>query len=1025
MPNRKGPSRAPGVPQATSLPPWGALCFFASGAAGLLYEVVWSKELSYLLGNSLHAVATVVAAFLGGLALGARFLGPALGRRSDGARVYAGLEIGVAVLGVISLPVLRGLDPVVGVLYRSFGGEGAAFAVARFALVFTLLVPPALLMGATLPVLVTRFERGRVGPTMAWLYAVNTLGAVAGTFAGGFVLLPSIGLSATTWVAAALNAAAAITAWAASRHDTADVAHVRRAQESPADETSLAGGIRVAFAILFLLSGFTALTYQIAWVRIFTLVFGSSVYSFSAVLGVYLLGLALGSAAVAPLLRRGASLAGFGLLQLALAAAAAFQLTSFSRIPQWTYDLVQGAGTSWGRLVMGEVGLLAAFLLVPCALLGAAFPIAARLLQRRDAGEAAGLGLAVNTVGTIAGSLVAGFVAIPTLGVQATHVFTVCLSATIGAAALVLAYARREAAGRDLAIGAATVLAVLAFAVLAPRWEPSLMSAGIYRPVQAMNIERAAAEEPGEGSLVRRAANAERVLYYGEGINGSVLVGTDDDGNQRWLRVGGKVDASTGVKDMETQVLLGLVPAACADSNARALVIGLGSGVTVSAVLAAGAGPTDVVELEPRVVEASRFFHADGEHPLDDPRVHLVLGDARTLLAHGARRYGLIVSEPSNPWIAGVNNLFTVDFYRRVRTRLEPSGVFCQWIQMYELSPRTVASMIASFLAVFPDGQAFEMGQNADLMLVAAPPSRRLALDRLRACGKQPVLARAGIKTPEAVAAYYAAPFAALRGFVAGAPLNRDDLPIVEYRAPRDLVTIGRSGATLRQVATEMIPFTPAMPSGPWFADWTPDQWYEARTRAFTEDGEVYRAQATARAAGDAGLTALARRLSGEITAGTRRHQAIQEAERARELLAAGREDEGQQVLQNAAAIDPTNGRIWLWIADRRRLAGDFAGAERYLARVRADRDTVVQADAALIAGMLEFDRQHPFAAAARFRQVQKWTPDREDGYVYEARARAAAGDSAGARAAIERGLERLPGQSDLTGLLATMGHAP
>ena len=736
--------------------------------------------------------------------------------------------------------------------------------------------------------------------------------------------------------------------------------------------------------------------------RIFTLVFGSSVYSFSAVLASTCSGW---RSAVRRwrLLGRGVSLAGYGLLQLALAAAAAFLQTSFSRIPQWTYDLVQGADTSWGRVVMGEIGLLAAFLLVPCALLGAAFPIATRLLQRRDAGDAAGLGYAVNTVGTIAGSLVAGFVAIPLFGLQATHVFTVCLTATIGAAALVLAYARREAAGRDLAIGAATVAAVLAFAVLAPHWEPSLMSAGIYRPVQAMNIARAAGEEPGEGSLVRRAASAERVLYYGEGVNGSVLVGTDDEGNQRWLRVGGKVDASTGVKDMETQVLLGLVPAACADSNARTLVIGLGSGVTVSAVLAAGAGHTDVVEIEPRVVEASRFFHADGEHPLDDPRVHLVLGDARTLLAHGAGRYGLIVSEPSNPWIAGVNNLFTVDFYRACarassRAACSANGSRCASCPRARggIDDRVVPRRVPGRAGV-RDGP--ERGPDA-----GGRTPDRLALDRLRACRGQPVLARAGIKTPEAVAAYYSAPFSALRGFVADAALNRDDLPLVEYRAPRDLVTTGRSGATLRQVATEMIPFTPAMPSGPLFADWTPDQWYEARTRAFTEDGEVYRAQATARAAGDAGLVTLAQRLLGEITAGTRRRQAIQEAERARELLAAGRETEGQQVLQNAAAIDPTNGRIWLWIADRRRLAGDFGGAEMYLARVRADRDTVVQGDAALIAGMLEFDRQHPFAAAARFRQVQKWTPDRKDGYVYEARARAAAGDSARPRY-IERAL--------------------
>src|SRR5262245_25637206 len=168
------------------LPWWGAICFFASGAAGLIYEVVWSKQLAYLLGSSLHAVATVVAAFLCGLALGARLLGVPLARRGDGARVYAWLELAVGVVGVVSLPLIRALDPVIGALYRGMGGESTPFAAARFALLFVLLLPPTALMGATLPVLVAHCERGRVGPALARLYALNTLGAVCGSILGGF-----------------------------------------------------------------------------------------------------------------------------------------------------------------------------------------------------------------------------------------------------------------------------------------------------------------------------------------------------------------------------------------------------------------------------------------------------------------------------------------------------------------------------------------------------------------------------------------------------------------------------------------------------------------------------------------------------------------------------------------------------------------------------------------------------------------------------------------------------------------------
>src|SRR5262245_28085123 len=220
MPRTRPPARSSAT--TSSLPFGLAVCFLLSGAAGLLYEVVWSKQLAYLLGGSLQSVATVVAAFLGGLALGARVLGTRLASRPGLARCYAALEIGVAVLGVAMLPLLRSLDGPIGQLYRAFGGESAAFAVARVALLLVLLVPPAALMGATLPVLVARCERGAPGAGLARLYAINTLGAVAGSALGGFYLLPTLGLFASTLVAAALNLIAAALAWFAppgERHE--------------------------------------------------------------------------------------------------------------------------------------------------------------------------------------------------------------------------------------------------------------------------------------------------------------------------------------------------------------------------------------------------------------------------------------------------------------------------------------------------------------------------------------------------------------------------------------------------------------------------------------------------------------------------------------------------------------------------------------------------------------------------------------------------------------------------------------
>ncbi len=1022
------------------------MCFFGSGAAALLYEVVWSKQLSYLLGSSLHATATVVAAFLCGLALGARVLGTPLARRGEGARIYALLEVGVGLLGIVSLPVLRGLDPVVGELYRALGGESASFALARLALLFALLVPPAALMGATLPVLVAAFEPDRLGPGLARLYAWNTLGAVAGSVAGGFALLPGIGLQATTVFAAALNLVVAVVAWLASRRPIATASSSHRTAEmtepaaEPADgqgtrpatpsapsasksSTSkvppggLVGRERLLFVLLCALSGVAALAFQIAWIRLFSLVFGSTVYSFSAVLGVYLLGLALGSAAVARWVAARVTLATFARLQLALAACAALMLHGFSRLPQWMFDLAEWSGPRWESLILGEIGLATAMLILPCALLGATFPIAARLFQLRDGGHAVGVAYAVNTAGTIAGSLAAGFFAIPVWGVQGTQIAALGLSMAIGLVALGMAMRRKDSAGADPWMALASIVVVASFAVTAAPWDPALMSAGSFRPRAAAILKRFGESEHGSGSLVWRASRAERVLYYREGVNASVYVGSDPGGQVRWLRVGGKIDASTN--DMETQVVVGLLPTACADSAARSLVVGLGSGITLSAMLAAGAGPTEVIEIERGVVEASRFFHPPGENPLDDPRVRLLIGDARTHLAHGGGRYGIIVSEPSNPWIAGVNNLFTVDFYRLVRDRLEPDGVFCQWVQLYELSPETLKTILASFLSVFHEGHAFAVWRAQDLVLLAAPGGRRIALERLENPAARGLLERAQVASPRELPAYYASSFETLRPLAEGAPLNRDDRPIVEYRAPRDLVAVGRLARSQHPEVGALLPFAEGPPAGALFSSWNGAEWFESRARPLLARGDSTRAGFVARGAERAGYGALAQRLRLEIESSARRAGGLREFERARGLLTSGRREEALRTLERSVEIDPSNGLVWVALAHQRRLAGNMPGVASAIAHVGDHEPAEVLAEARLIAGMLEVDRGRRPQALARFLEAQRLNPSQVTGYLLEAEVRRQGGDIEGARAALRRGLQALPNHPDLATMLA------
>lgn len=1008
---------SPAAPRPSSLPAWAALCFFASGAAGLLYEIAWSKQLAYVLGSSLHAVATVTAAFLAGLALGARVLGVPIARRGDGARTYALLELGVALLGVALLPLLRGMEPVFGQLYRQFGGEGAAFAAVRFAMLFALLIPPAALMGATLPVLVEHFEREVVGPALARLYALNTFGAVAGSALAGFALMPGIGLAGTTYVAAAVNVAVAALAWAAGGPRGA------RAAAAPAKPaaTAPARGGALALAALFALSGFAAMVFQIAWVRLYGLVFGSSVYSFAGVLGVYLFGLALGSAAIAFVLARGARVATFAKLQLAIAATAAAGVHFFAKLPDQMFELATRSAGSWSALFTGQLGMVAMLLLVPCALLGAVFPVAAKLLQRGDGGHAAGFAYAVNTAGTILGSLVAGFVLVPSWGVQGAHVAALALSGAIGLAALAIARARGELKGGDLLFAGVAALAAAALAWGAPKWDPALMSAGVFRPQRANELATVARASASGGSTLWRATRAEKTLYYREGVNGSVLVGTDEAGTDRWLQVGGKIDAS--LQDMETQVLLGLLPSAMADTGARTLVVGLGSGYTLAASLAAGAGPTEVVELERGVVEASEFFHEPGANPLRDPRVTLVVGDARTHLAHTRATYDVIVSEPSNPWIAGVNNLFTVDYYRRVKARLAPDGVFCQWMQLYEISPETVRSMLASFLEVFPEGDVFTVWRAVDVLLVANPSGRSLSLERLGGPAARRMLAAAHIAGPEDVASYWTGPFSALAPLAKGATLNRDDRPVVEYRAPRDLVAVGHAALRGDPGATRLVPFERARPRGAPFAGWDAADWHTRRVRRLAASADSARARAAVAGAREEGLGELAGRLEGEVRAGLLRVRAEALLTEAMNAMAMGHETDGLARLERALATDPGLGRGWLLLADRRRVARDYAGALDALARIEPGADTALAADASHQRGLASLGTGDTLGAQRAFVESQRLQPGNPRGWSTEARLRASRGDAAGAKAVLRRGLEAVPGSPELQDLLRRLGE--
>jgi spermidine synthase len=768
------------------------LCFFASGAAGLTLEAVWSKYLSYLLGNSIYGVATVVAAFLGGLGLGAVVGGRLASRTRTPLLMYARLELLVAILGLLSPLAYHLARPLFAGLYGAMGGGGAAFLLVRFLILFVALLLPTIAMGATLPLLVSAFTRreGEFGTSVSRLYAINTAGAVLGVAAAGFLFIPSLGLWKTAAVAAAIDLAVAGAIFLARP------APSNAEQEGARSATVASDAGSAAFSRLilpaFAVSGFCAILYEVAWTRILSVPFGGMVYSFSAILAVYLLGIALGSAAAVSLLRRSRSpVLLFGLFQLLLAGAVVLGSRVFESLPDLQATLIAQSRGSAVRLFGGEARVTAMIVLLPTFFLGALFPLAAAIYQRGrgNAGASVGTIYAANTLGSIAGSVLTGFVLIPAIGSLRAILFAALANAVIGCGALILgegAVWKRTAAA---AAGIAATIAVALFAT--PTWQAERMSLGFVRLLRAY-------EFGGEGVVHRMiakvgvSAELERLLFYKEGRLATVTV--LETGGRRALLINGKTDATTGTgEDMAQQVFVGQAPFLLAPEAKSVCVVGYGSGVTTHAVLTHPVESALTIELEGAVIEAAPFFEAAAYRPLADPRSRLVVEDAGTYLRSTAENFDVIISEPSNPWIAGVGNLFTKEFYEEARRRLKPGGVFCQWIQTYSVSPATLSVVFRTLATTFPKGHLFYVESSGDLIILAAP-DRELTLDQAsmaKVMSRPAVradLARIGITSLDHVLGAYRGRLDRVAREAGRGPVNTDDNSWLEHRAPLDLI---------------------------------------------------------------------------------------------------------------------------------------------------------------------------------------------------------------------------------------------
>jgi len=721
--------------------------FFLSGLVALAYEVVWVRALGLVVGNSLWAAVVVVAAYMGGMAVGASLVARFLPRIRRHLRLYAVAEA-VAAVAALSTPVATawlarvashlGAEPI--------AGWGLPLA-GRFGLAWLFLAAPTVAMGATLPLLIERVGTGRLATRVSRLYSANTFGAVAGVLLTAFVGLPTLGERATLSVAATLGLAVALVAWGLEPH-------VPTAVSGGKEKARLQGWL--LFPALF---GFVALSCELVWTRVLLLHLGSRVYAFAVILAVYLLGIAAG----APLARlaRGRERGALALCELALAVTLGLQLLAFAHLGDLMSGLVsvlRPGGFAGVQLALGTA--VAMVLLLPTALFGASFPltVAASPGGASD-GAQTGVVAAANTAGGILGTVAGPLVLVAVLGSQDT---LLVLAAASALAASALA-ARRSL--RVAAIGAAAALAACVWLL----------------PSHAI-LRGAAVIGEGEVEELWESASATVVVRHI----------TDARGSWRSLELNGVNVAGTSPELWAIQRLQGHLPLLLHPGPERVLHIGFGSGGTASAVARHPVARIDIAEISPEVLAVSRRAFREVNHGvLGDPRVRIFLNDGRNMLLASRERWDVILSDSIHPVYAGNSTLYTREYFELCRDHLRPGGVVSMWLPMYSLSWESYLAILRAFWETFPSTCVWydPIVVNEFTVVTGSrePGGIKLRWEALLEPGLLDSLAEAGAASPRSLAEMLLLGPGEVASLVERVLPHIDDFPEVEYRSGRVL----------------------------------------------------------------------------------------------------------------------------------------------------------------------------------------------------------------------------------------------
>jgi len=724
------------------------LLSFGSGVAALIYEIVWFQLLELVIGSSAVSLGVVLATFMGGTCLGSLVLPRVVADRHNPLRVYAAIELGIGVLGVLVLLLM----PSVGGLYTAWSGYGVGGFLLRGVVAGAVLLPPTLLMGATLPALSRAVETDSHVSWLGFFYGGNIAGAVLGCLLTGFYLLREYDVASATYVAVGINAAVAGIALAWRNRSLAVTARTERIDERRKD-------LRVYLAIA--LSGLCALAAETVWTRMLGLLLGASVYTLSIILAVFLTGLGIGSGVGSMLCRNlGRPRLALGWCQLLLAGGIAWTAYSLgASLPYWPINPAISSDI-WFNF---QLDLARAFwaLLPPTILWGASFPLALAAVGSRQDGARLFSGVyAANTVGAIIGALGASLLMIGWVGSQRMEQVLIALSVLAGLLLL------------PRTVIAAALLAVpLIYSV--PPLAKLLVAHGRY-----------AATWVGKGD----------VIYAREGMNSSVAVSSFASGVLTF-HVAGKIQASSAPRDMRLQRMLGHLTTLTPANPRSVLIIGCGAGITAGAVsIDPKVEHVTIVEIEPLVPQAaSDYFSEQNFGVVGNQKVDIRIDDGRHYLLTTKEHFDAITVDPLDPWVKGAANFYTKEFYEVAKQHLNPGGVVTMYIQLFETNNEAVKSSVATFFEAFPNatiwGNTYE-GRGHDMVLLGQVEPLRIDLDEMerrvdyrRDSKMAQSLTEVGMNSPVDLFATYAGRRADLTEWVKGAAINRDRNLRMQYLA--------------------------------------------------------------------------------------------------------------------------------------------------------------------------------------------------------------------------------------------------